>query len=255
MEHITPSERARRALREAGYMRGGKIKGGSAKKNPGRQKRAAGGAIEDENADTVKSSIDRPAASRHAGGDQRLNERHLPGDGEPSGRADGGAVDEGYEGSRSALERVKDQTSEPQRTAKTYERTARADGGGIDTPVRARGGSTGKSGNKGGGKGGIGKVNIVIAHPGGGPAGGPGASPIVPPGGGGAPVHPPMAPPMAAPPPRPPMMPGTGAPPMPPMPPGGGGPGPGGPPMAPPPGGMPMRPPQGIRHGGSVRHA
>lgn len=84
-------------------------------------------------------------------------------------------------------------------------------------------------------KPGIGKVNIVIAHPGGGAAP-PGGPPMAPP-------HPPMAaPPMA--PTHPPMMPPPGA-----MPPGAGGP----PPPGPPPGGAPMMRPQGIRHGGHVR--
>lgn len=262
--HLTPAERGHRALREGGYAhgghvdveqdkamitkalrqhenaehgghheklrlkRGGKIKGKKSKEHVGRQKRAAGGAIEDENADAELSPRPRPEERRQPAGDHRLAERHLPGDGEPSGRASGGEVDEGYEGSRGALSRLKDQDGEPDRSAKTYERTE-----------RARGGKTG------GGKGGIGKVNIVIAHPGGAPGGPPG----MPPPGGMPPPRPPMAPPMAAPPPGP----GAGAPPMPPrpmggppMPPGGGGP-------MPPPGGMPMARPQGIKHGGHVR--
>ena len=124
-------------------------------------------------------------------------------------------------------------------------RKSRAGGGAVDdAQALAKGGKVK-------GKPGIGKVNIVIAHPGGGPGAGA--------------VPPPMAPPH-------PMMP----PPKPPMPPPGAGPGgpPGGPPMGPPPGmsgpppglgagpppgaggpppGMMRPPPQGIAGGGRVR--
>lgn len=199
-EHMTPTERGHRMLRDGGYVRhrdgedihkdaaqdkkliheelgkarittrnkGGKIKGRKAGEHPGRRHRAAGGSVTEE--------------------------QHPPGDDEQSSKL-------------------------------------------------ARGG-------KAAGKGGIGKVNIVIAHPGTG-AGEAGA--------GAGPPHPPMAPPVAAPPPRPPMMPppggmpGGGMPPGPPrppmMPPGGGG---GMPPGAMGGGGPPMRP-QGVKRGGAVR--
>ena len=110
----------------------------------------------------------------------------------------------------------------------------------------ARGGRSGGAGHKGG----IGKVNIVIAHPGEGAGTSPmaGAPPMA------APPRPSMPPPAAPPPPRPPMMPPPGGMPgggMPPGPPIGGAPRP---PMPPPgAGASPMMRPQGIRTGGSVR--
>lgn len=124
-------------------------------------------------------------------------------------------------------------------------RKSRAGGGAVDgAQALAKGGKVK-------GKPGIGKVNIVIAHPGG--AGGAGAGPVP------APMPPPR--PMM-PPPRPPMPPpGGGGPPPPGIggppgmgPPGGPPPGMGGPPpgmMRPPPGG----PPQMAAGGGRVRDA
>ena len=198
-EHMTPAERGHRMLRDGGYVRhrdgedihhadaaqdrkliheemgkaritpgrnkGGKIKGHRAAENPGRQRRASGGHITEE--------------------------QHQPGDNEQNSRL-------------------------------------------------ARGGH--KSGAR---KGGIGKVNIVIAHPDRPPM----ASPVAAPPPAIAPPRPPMPPPAA-------MPPGAGAmPPRPMVPPGGGA---MAAPMAPRPGmpggAMPMARPQGIRSGGPIRH-
>lgn len=230
--HMTPAERGKQMLRDGGYVhsdeaedkaliknelskaristrnKGGKIKGKKASENPGRKRRASGGSTDD---DLLSGSSDFSPMTKR--GEPHSSDTL---DDEPpmKKRASGGSVN-----------------NDPQ--------IDRAHNPDDDAPSKlARGG-------RAHGKPGIGKVNIVIAHPGGGAPTPAGGSPIIPPA-------------AAAPPPRP-MIPPPGA-----MP--GGA--PGGPPMAPPPpapmaahppmpmpppGGMPMTRPQGIGSGGQVR--
>lgn len=241
-DHMTAIERGHRALRESGYAsggavhadeaedkalikselskaristrnKGGKIKGAKPKETPGRRRRAAGGATESDDDLRTGGGDYSPMAKRtddlRSGGSD-----YSP----MVKRADPHSADT-----------LSDDTPMKHRAA-GGSITEEQHPPGDDEPSKfARGGRTH-------GKPGIGKVNIVIAHPGGGSPPAPGA--------GAMPPHPPMAPPpMAAPPPRP-MMPPPGA-----MPPGPGGPPPGPPGGAP----MPMVRPQGIRHGGHVR--
>jgi hypothetical protein len=204
-EHMTATERGHRALREGGY-----------------QHHKDGGNIhhsdEAEDKKLIKSELGKARISTRNKGGKIKGEKA----GENPGRrhrAMGGAT-----GTESMKRDYPDYKKPIDADAKINQQHPPGD----EKPSSyARGGATH-------GKPGIGKVNIVIAHPGGGEGGAPGAPPMMPP-------HPPMAPPpMAAPPPHP----------M--MPPPGGGAGMGGPPPAPP-GAMPMMRPQGARMGGPIR--